>query len=163
MPDPVRSLFDLVAEAHARCPTRDALRDWDDGDPFQVIVACQCLEDALAAAERGDFLSASKLAEESLDQWLPVPEEEVNLSPSGTWRKFLTARRAFLEVCELALRIDSFLAAILREKVAGALARECYEDLALLLVLADWAEENGRPATAAEARHLHSLVRYRER
>jgi hypothetical protein len=43
---------------------------------------------------------------------------------------------------------------------AGAqVARDCRADLGLLPVLADWCEDNGAPAAAAEARHLYGLVR----
>jgi hypothetical protein len=162
------SLYDLVAEAHARCPTPEAIREWyarHTTDPLPSAVDTAKgwggIQNALAAAARGDFLSASKAAKLFSDDWLWSPEEDVDLDASAAWCRFLAAGRAFLETCELALRIDSFLATLLRERVVGALARDCCKDLSVLLVLADWAEENGRLTTAAEARHLHSLVRYR--
>jgi hypothetical protein len=65
---------------------------------------------------------------------------------------------AFCEVCDLVGRIDSLL--ITLESNNRALARACREDLDALPVLADWYEESGRHASAAELRHLHGLVRH---
>ncbi len=65
---------------------------------------------------------------------------------------------AFLYACETAERVDCFLACLERGP-GGPLARDCRRDLELLLVLADWCDENGRALAAAEARHLHGLVR----
>jgi hypothetical protein len=112
------------------------------------------MEETLAAAERGDYLSARKASEELAYRLPRLRKVPVKPSFGLSWD-------AFCEACVIAERIDSFLAALLREKVSGALARDCYRDLSLLPVLADWAAESGRPATAAEARHLHDLVRYR--
>jgi hypothetical protein len=65
----------------------------------------------------------------------------------------------FREACELAERIDSFLAAVGRGAQGAGLAADCRECLDTLLVLADWCDDQGRPAAAAEARHLHALAR----
>jgi hypothetical protein len=64
----------------------------------------------------------------------------------------------FHEVCELADRVDNFLAVLEQGDASGHLARDCRQNLELLLILSDWYEEQGRPAVAAEARHLLGLV-----
>jgi len=159
----VLGLDDLIAEAHGRCPSREAFRDWFnahvrpwDGEEEEFLrLAWHPFEEIHFAAERGDYHSAGKAADVFLKEWA------VGLAP-GNSTPFL-AWSALSEACDLASRIDSFLAALSREKVAGALARDCRKDLSLLLVLADWSAENGRPAIAAEARHLYGLVRYRRR
>jgi hypothetical protein len=70
---------------------------------------------------------------------------------------------AFLEACELAERIDAFLATLEQGGPGGQVARECRDDLDLLPVLADWCDDNGLPLSAAEARHLHRLIDARDR
>jgi hypothetical protein len=65
---------------------------------------------------------------------------------------------AFCEACDLAGRITGLVDVLEGERVA--LARTCRDDLDGLLVLADWCEDAGRPTVAAEARHLHGLVRH---
>ncbi len=62
-------------------------------------------------------------------------------------------------VALFAERIDYFLAALEREGTTRQLARDCRDDLDLLLVLADWCQDAGLPRAATEARHLHGLVR----
>jgi hypothetical protein len=66
----------------------------------------------------------------------------------------------FAEACDLACRIDCFLATQERGGDGGRLGRASRGELDGLLILADWCEENGRSAAAAEARHLHGLVRF---
>jgi hypothetical protein len=64
----------------------------------------------------------------------------------------------FSRAVDLAARIDSFLAVLEREGTTRHLARDCRDDLDVLLVLADWCQDNGLPQAAAEARHLHGLA-----
>jgi hypothetical protein len=165
------SLYDLVAEAHARCPNLQAIQDWyakssvEDVDKAgEVREGWECLEEALSAAAHGDFRTASRAAHFFSRYWAPIQQKYYPHQAYLDWsvcQKHFPAWDAFREVCELAWRIDCFLAALSRDKILAALARDCRHDLSLLLVLADWAEENGLPASAAEARHLHGLVRYR--
>jgi hypothetical protein len=63
------------------------------------------------------------------------------------------------QACELADRIDHFLAQLEKADAGGLLARACRQDLEALQILADWCEEQGRLAVAAEARHLLGLAR----
>jgi hypothetical protein len=64
----------------------------------------------------------------------------------------------FHSVCELADRVDHFLAAVECARMARELGRACRADLNLLPILADWFEDQGRPAVAQEARYLLALV-----
>jgi hypothetical protein len=69
----------------------------------------------------------------------------------------IVPERALCEVCDLVVRIDALLFSL--EKPARALALACRDDLDLLPILADWCDDNGLPASSAELRHLHGLVR----
>jgi hypothetical protein len=64
----------------------------------------------------------------------------------------------FCAVCDLAARIDGLLDVLQSDGVA--LAPACRDDLDALSVLADWCDDAGRPAAAAELRHLHKLFRH---
>jgi hypothetical protein len=66
---------------------------------------------------------------------------------------------SFLDICELADRIDHFLYSMERHGPGPNLADECRRDLTALLVLADWCEEHDLLTSASEARYLHGLVR----
>jgi len=78
----------------------------------------------------------------------------LRLSQEPTWA-------AFGEACDLASRIDCLLATLESSGgVGGSLATSARSDLNGLLVMADWCEEHGQPATAAEARRLAGLIRY---
>jgi hypothetical protein len=81
------------------------------------------------------------------DAWQAVKECDVSL----------VSGRALCEVCDLAVRIDAMLFSL--EKSARSLALACRDDLDSLPVLADWCDDNGLPASAAELRHLYGLVR----
>lgn len=83
---------------------------------------------------------------------LHIPRDLFVLADFAPWRDFADG-------CDLADRIDNFLAASRGGKTQTALVEACRHDLNLLLVLADWCDENKLPMTAAEARHLHRLVR----
>jgi hypothetical protein len=160
--DGVVGLYDLIAEAHARCPTLQAIREGcdtiavDGDNVWRLEQAWERMEAGLAAAAHGDFLLARRAADYLSRSIYWLKWEHIDLN-------FFPAWEGFGEACALAERIDSFLAMLAREKGTGALARECYKDLSLLQILADWEEENGRSATAADARHLYGLVRYRGR
>jgi hypothetical protein len=69
----------------------------------------------------------------------------------------------FASVCNIAERIDAFLAVFERDRASAPLARRCRDDLDALLILADWCEENDLPMAAREARHFDDLVRYLRR
>jgi hypothetical protein len=64
----------------------------------------------------------------------------------------------FQEACELAERIDAFLATLEGGGPGRQVARECRSDLDLLPVLADWCIDNGLPDSATLARQLHQVV-----
>ena len=66
---------------------------------------------------------------------------------------------AFARACDLAERIDGFLAALEQGGEGAGVARGCRRDLDGLAVLADWCDEAGLHLTAAEARRLHGLAR----
>jgi hypothetical protein len=88
--------------------------------------------------------------------------EEISLPPNV--REALDAVEgedwweAFQQACELVERVDGFLAALEQGGPGHQVARDCRGDLNLLPVLADWCDDNGRPASAAEARHLYRLI-----
>lgn len=65
----------------------------------------------------------------------------------------------FYEVLCLADDIDSFLTAHEGDTAARPLARDCRADLDLLGVLADFCQDNARPRSADDARHLREVVR----
>jgi hypothetical protein len=114
-------------------------------------------ENAGAAARQGDYRRASKLAELNQEYLPPVAAEfalddDLPLEECPAWA-------AFREGCELAERIDCFLAAVGRGAQGAGLAADCRACLETLLVLADWCDDQGRPTAAAEARHLHALAR----
>src|SRR4051794_36094831 len=138
------SLHDLGVEAPARL------------SPGSAPAALRLADLVVEAAWHGDYLLATKIAT-LVSECLPDELEDLllGLETSPAW---LT----FSETCELAQRIDSFLATLERGGTGAALARSCRDNLATLLVLADWCEENKLPAAAGEARHLHGLVSYRD-
>jgi hypothetical protein len=118
-------------------------------------LAHEVAEEARRAAKQGDYRRARKIAELNL-AYLSAGagltlDNEVPLEQWPGWS-------AFREACELAERIDCFLAAVGRGAQGAGLAADCRECLDTLLVLADWCDDQGRPAAAAEARHLHALA-----
>jgi hypothetical protein len=158
-----KRLDELVADAAQRYLRGEAVSDWvaghgprweDYADEYAEI-AWEFAGEAVAAAEQGDFRSARKLAELTTPYWHPraefVLEDDADLGDCPAWA-------AFREACELAERIDSFLAAVGRGAQGAGLAVDCRECLDTLLVLADWCDDRGQPAAAAEARHLHALA-----
>jgi hypothetical protein len=64
-----------------------------------------------------------------------------------------------VDLFTLAERIDYFLATLDQGPEAKGLVRACADDAGVLPILADWCDDNGKPQSAAEARHLHSLLR----
>ncbi len=120
------------------------------------------LQDAKTAvreAAAGDYCHASGLAQAAVQMIVTVRDREA-------WKRDcrLVGREPawvpFGEACDLACRIDCFLATQEQGDEGGRLARASRENLDGLLIFADWCDENGRPAAAAEARHLHGLVRF---
>ncbi len=162
MPAIKKRLDELAADAaerHLRCGAvgdwvsrRPQSADWaDQYDHWAWVIA----EGAAAAAKQGDYRRARKLAELN-DVYLPPGAEyaldnDIPLEECPAWV-------AFREACELAEGIDCFLAAVGRGAQEAALAADCRACLDMLLVLADWCDDRGRPAAAAAARHLHALA-----
>lgn len=137
------SLLGLVEAARDR-----ALGDADFSDEN---IATLLAEEVCRLCLGGQFRWAWKVSSLSDTH---VPEE---------WRPYLghlfanPQWVAFHEAVTLAERIDSFLATLERGALAP-LARDCRDDLALLLVLGDCCQDSGLPHAAAEARQLHALV-----
>jgi hypothetical protein len=163
-----RSLAGLVAEARERYIKEAGLTEWLRGQlhpappevPGRAAKAiCWLADEWVRLAEAGVYsgFHVCPLPNESvLLEWVPAEVfwEDLfgwRLDDCPNWEKLE-------EVCGLASDIDSFLATL--ERGPGReLARGCRQDVDGLAVLADWCEENGLPAAAAEARHLHGLVR----
>jgi hypothetical protein len=119
----------------------------------------------LETAQTGDYLGALQAAECAADFDLASREDWferdglVELYYPAI-REALEECKPLLDVCNLAHRIDSFLASLSTNNTAAAFARGCRDDLTTLLILADWCDEQNLPHAAAEARHLHNLTRY---
>jgi hypothetical protein len=134
MSRPALSLQDLVRHAVVEVRCRWLEEHKDGGPPEEQSELENLLADVLDAVEQDGFF---RLCFGSLDDLLLL--------------------KAFQATCELAERIDSFLA-LRFDGMGAALARACREDLEVLTVLADWHADEGRPRAAAEARHLLALV-----
>jgi hypothetical protein len=119
----------------------------------------------LEVARGGQYLHASWMANDLYEHLLWVLDTYTE-SQAGWEKRVETAQDfhevwiPFMEACELAERIDSFLASLSTNNTAAAFARGCRDDLTTLLILADWCDEQNLPHAAAEARHLHNLTRY---
>jgi hypothetical protein len=161
-----RGLVDLVEPACQRYLAGDQIREWfdgtmsngeyyQDGDSYQED-ARKLAREIVACCRLGLFGAANKLARlepASMPQNIfPQIEEIDDLRRCPIWEELAG-------VCELADRLDGFLAILEQVGTAGQLARDVRNDLDLLLILADLCEENNQPVVAAEARHLHWLVR----
>jgi hypothetical protein len=153
-------LVDLVEAACQRCLLDDQIRDWFDSQGSSEPDAEDYQEGAreltrmiVARCRLGLFGEANKLVR--LER-TSLPEElfyEIDdLISCPIWEELAG-------VCELADRLDHFLAILEQVGTAGQLARDARNDLDLLLILADLCEENDQSAVAAEARFLHRLVR----
>jgi hypothetical protein len=163
----VRGLFDLISAAYERCVrpwqlALDRLGAWatvDEGwaereDAAEEVM--ELAEEALGCAGEGEYRNAWQFAGRTaaletflLEDWEPVCALQHREPTWGPLR----------EACELAARIDTFLEVMARHGPGPALAGACRTDLEALAVLADWCEEHGQPAAAAEARHLDGLAR----
>jgi hypothetical protein len=147
-------LYELIAQARECWVSRMVVPEHDGGlarDTIQGVV-----DRVLRDASLGNFGRAARAKPCGDDVLLPLHVEvwdyiETALDECPSWV-------AFREVCNLVGRIDGLLGVLEHDGVA--LARSCREDLDALLVLADWCDDCGRPAVAAEARHLHGLVRH---
>lgn len=130
-----------------RRKARTALQDWGT----ELTRLC-CM---------GEYRVASKVAGGGAG--LPV-DARIWWTPSSLLTSLRVVRdkppmQELTTVALFAERIDYFLAALEREGTTRQLARDCRDDLDLLLVLADWCQDAGLPRAATEARHLHGLVR----
>ena len=156
-----KRLDELVADAERQLRPDEVVFipavDWQaQAEQFVRDVA----REAVVAASRGDYRRACKLAELN-ETYLPfLPGDLRNQDILGPDLGIPAAPNwvSFREACELAERIDSFLAAVGRGAQGAGLAADCRECLDMLLVLADWCGDQGRPAAAAEARRLHALA-----
>jgi hypothetical protein len=150
MPAARTSLLDFVTAFYERClipwrggawedpeaPLHDDNRWWAAEIEGAFAAALEC-------AWSGDYSGAHEAA-------VRACAAEGDLVESHLWQPLL-------EACELAERVDSFLA-VLEASPAAGLARSCREDVRALSILADWCDDNAQPAAAAEARHLHNLL-----
>jgi hypothetical protein len=151
------ALYDLIALAHQCWLSQIVVVEVEEGDADIVkdaikgVVVQVCL-----AAWGGDYRHVASLA-----RWGAEIVHDTVLDKERWIRGGLdrcSHWQAFCEVCELAGRIDALIDVLERDGVA--LARSCREDLDALPVLADWCDDSGRPAAAAEVRHLHAQVRH---
>jgi hypothetical protein len=156
---PPLGLYDLLAGAAQRALTGGAILHWalQRGDSPEEArdrqdVAAELAVSVLSCAAAGDYRTTWLLAalEGDLPDDLWGYVEDLDSCPAWV---------AFVDVAELAERIDSFLAVQERAGLGARLAKDCRADLDLLPVLADWCADGGQPAASAEARHLHGLVR----
>jgi hypothetical protein len=173
-------LLDLIARAHEQCNppweivwgllgirqegidstgnTRGPLAGLSNDDAWDVQDAIQLADEALAAAKEGEFEAAGRCAARSA-------RCESRVMRVQAWRVFCDTHSPSIDptwaplhrACDLAARIDALLATL--EPSARPLALACRDDLDGLPVLADWCDDNGQPAAAAELRHLGGLVR----
>ncbi len=127
----------------------------------RVEMAVSGMEECLDSARAADYWQALLFARAAEDEakYLISSAPEWLEACVGKLKADRLALAPLLEACELADRIDGFLAVMERPGPGRALAVGCRDDLDGLLVLADWCEENGLPAAAREARHLAGLVR----
>jgi hypothetical protein len=143
------SLAEFVACARDRVMALhgSAVSPWCDRAPAEEVA-----EEAVRMARAGLFFYTSNISY-PYDLYVPegLWESLVDLDECPAWMEFH-------EACLTAERIDSFLAVLERAGVTAQVARDCRDDLDLLLVLADWCVDSGLPRSAAEARHLHRLV-----
>jgi hypothetical protein len=155
-----KSLVDLVETARDRALTgkaiehwhiearqwgvRDANRAWSAAGFVADEVCLLCLGGQFGWARNVAFPYDLYVSEEL---W----EDLAALDECPAWV-------AFSEVVEMAERIDALLAALESDRRTAPLARDCRDNVDLLLVLADWCQDNDRPRAAAEARHLHALA-----
>jgi hypothetical protein len=153
------SLADLVERARERVFSTEAINAWHVAQGWPPDEAWYAQHDAEEVARgvcslcrSGQYRSADFMAFPDPDF---VPEEYWGslelLDECPAWGEFR-------EVVELVERIDCFLTVQENHGPSPQLARDCREDLNLLLVMVDYCLDQGRPLAAAEARHLHSLV-----
>jgi hypothetical protein len=150
---------------------------WDPARAREAIVTWHVEAQGMGREDAGNCADAfAELAEEVLQQcrggqyaWAEATAELANLEADPEWlervywRGECPAWVEFSRAVSLAARIDSFLAVLEREGTTRHLARDCRDDLDVLLVLADWCQDNGLSQAAAEARHLHGLAGYGRR
>jgi hypothetical protein len=140
--------------------TRPLVARWADREPPRLdVVALQddlrLMKETLAVARGGVFVQTIGL--ELFDAW---GDSERSSEAWGRDRALVLAVwRHFRDACGHARQIDDFLAALERRPGATGLARACRDEVTGLLVLADWCDENGLPASATEARYLFGLLR----
>ena len=120
---------------------------------------------AMEVARCGEYLHASWTANDLYEHLLWKLDNSAETL--GSWEKRVETAQdfhevwiPFMEACELAERIDSFLASLSTNNTTAAFARGCRDDLTTLLILADWCDEHNLPHAASEARHLRNLTRY---
>jgi hypothetical protein len=156
------ALSDIVASARDRHLGRGQVGKWlrANGVPKRQATRVAAVAKDLAtavveAARQGDYFWARKHSEPDHATGIVYELFGETVQPMERCLDW----QAFAEACKLAERLDSFLVAVARDKVAAALAADCRQDLRMLLVLADWCAEHDLPATAVEARYLYRLTR----
>lgn len=155
-------LVELLERARDRALGHDAVAHWHrDELTWEVESAEDAQQAAQAVADEvcllalgGQFRWACCVA--SLDDvYVPMPLrddlQELDWCPAWV---------AFSQAVDLAERIDSYLAVMQADRRTAALAHDCRGELNLLGVLADLCEDLTLPHAAAEARHLHDLLRW---
>jgi hypothetical protein len=160
-------LVDLVEAACQRCLAGEQIVDWFGGVAAPAGELFPPGEFYQEAAERlarhidarcrlglfGEAIRLVRLEPASLPADIFSQIEQIDdMRSCPIWEELVG-------VCELADRVDNFLAILEQAGTAGQLARAVRNDLDLLLILADLCEETNQPVVAAEARHLHGLVR----
>jgi hypothetical protein len=169
-------IADLIAVQFERCSfawtslvSRD--EDYAGADHVSMLprvaqLFSNCAAGVLEAARRGEYLPDAM----TWGEWWDDTDADPLLherAEEAYWHLLETLEQSlfavwlpFIEACELAERIDSFLAALSTDNTTAAFARGCRDDLTTLLILADWCDEHNLPHAASEARHLRNLTRY---
>jgi hypothetical protein len=166
-------LLDLIERAYKACvrPWPAARAEFEllevsyqsDEEPAVTLREVQTVQAVMSAAESAvGFASEGRIQRAGL-AGAYTAECEAELAKNEAWqgiceRSLLTVTwRPLREACEVATRLDALLFSL--EKPARSLALACRDDLDSLPILADWCDDNGLPASAAELRHLYGLVR----
>jgi hypothetical protein len=168
-PRSLAGFVEVACERAVRWWHDRAGRDLHEGDMYEKwqpgeIVCCRtAVRDWGAEFTRlcgaGQYRTAAKLREITKLRDAGIVDIPEPLYGTVFWLDNMKAAGELTEAVILAERVDYFLAALEREGTTRQLARDCRDDLDLLLVLADWCHDAGLPRAAAEARHLHGLVR----
>jgi hypothetical protein len=149
MAEKTRGLFECIEAVAVTCLRRWKLDFPQDRPGVKmgdfVLDVEAAVSDLLLAAWRRDYATAWWIAE-GLDD-----SKTIAFVP-GAWEPLV-------ELCTLAQRIGYLLATLDQGPEAKGLVHACGDDAGMLPILADWCDDNGKPNSAIEARHLYSLLR----